>query len=276
MTHSYSEQVCIVTGGNSGVGLMIACGLAKLGMQVILGCRSEEKAAKARIYLEKESNNCQISYLPLDLASLDSVRRFVDLFQSQKLPLNLLINNGGIFAQRGLTQDGFELIWGTNYLGHFFLTQLLLDKLCKSAGSKIVNIASDLALTVKYIDWEKLTQSTPLNFLEAYAVSKACLLIFSLELSKLLANQQIQVNSIHPGFVRSNISLGHKISKYLGLGISSETSAQGIINIITNSPNQNRYFLDYKGRVLPLSPLVKNQELAQQLWRKSEQWISKF
>lgn len=141
----------------------------------------------------------------LDLSSLDSVRMFVRLFQEKQLPLHVLINNAGIFNTRGLTQEGFELIWGTNYLGHFLLTHLLLDKL-KSVSSRIIMVASNLALRPTSINWELLVKRTPLNFLELYAVSKLCLLLLTTELAQRLNRTNVTVNAVHPGFVWSNIS----------------------------------------------------------------------
>ena len=126
MNQDLQDKVCIVTGGNSGIGLMTAVGLAKAGYHVFIGCRSVIKAEKAVDYIHRNSGNKNVEFLPLNLASLNSVHQFVDLFLTRKLPLHILINNAGIFNHKGTTKEGFELIWGTNYLGHFLLTYLLL------------------------------------------------------------------------------------------------------------------------------------------------------
>ncbi len=147
----------MVTGGNSGVGLMTALGLAKAGYHVFIACRSASKAAKAVDYIRQKSGNENVEFLPLNLASLDSVRQCVKLFEAREIPLHLLVNNGGIFNQTGTTQEGFELIWGTNYLGHFLLTYLLLEKL-KQSDSRIIMVASDLALRPKAIKWNLISQ----------------------------------------------------------------------------------------------------------------------
>lgn len=257
---------------------MTASNLAKLGMQVIIGCRNPHKANKAITYLKKVTGNPQIEYLPLDLSSLDSVVEFVDMFEEKQLPLNLLINNAGLFNQRGITTDGFELIFSTNYLGHFLLTQSLLNKLIYTENSCILMIASDLALKVSSLDWHKLTQRTPLNFLEAYSVSKLCLLLYSFKLSELIKNKQVRVNSIHPGFVQSNITIGHRLSKYLGIGISPEVSAEGIVNIVNNPKlaTITGEFLNYKGEKMSLTSLAKDKQLANELWKKSKLWTEKY
>ena len=267
-------QVCLVTGGNSGVGLMTAVGLAKLGNHVFIACRSPKKAAIAVDYIRQTTGNQNVTFLPLDLASLDSVRNCVKLFNENNLPLHILVNNAGIFNHKGITKEGFELIWGTNYLGHFLLTSLLLEKLQKSAPSRIIMIASDLALSPSGIDWDLLVKKTPLNFLKLYAVSKLCLLLLTKELSQRLNNSQVTVNAIHPGFVQSNITIWHRLSKYLGLGISPEAGAYSTL-VCTTSPDYQNItgkFLDRHTQEIPLPKVAQNQELSQQLWERSLLW----
>ncbi|MEQ8757791.1 MAG: SDR family NAD(P)-dependent oxidoreductase [Coleofasciculus sp. G1-WW12-02] len=122
MNQCKKQKVCIVTGGNSGVGLMSAVGLAQFGHHVFIACRCASKAEKAVNYIRSSTGNLNVEFLPLDLASLDSVRTFAKLFQERNLPLHVLVNNAGVFNARGTTKEGFELIFGINYLGHFLLT----------------------------------------------------------------------------------------------------------------------------------------------------------
>ncbi len=267
-------QVCLVTGGNSGVGLMTAIGLAKLGNHVFIACRSANKAAKAINYIRQTTGNQNVTFLPLDLASLDSVRRCVKLFNDYNLPLHILINNAGIFNSRGTTKEGFELIWGTNYLGHFLLTFLLLKKLQNSAPSRIIMLASDLALSPSSIEWNLLVKKTPLNFLKLYAVSKLSLLLLTRELSQQLNDFQVTVNAIHPGFVQSNITIWHRLSKYLGLGISSEDGAYSTLVCATSPDYQNisGKFLDSHAQEILLPEIAQNQELSKELWQRSLLW----
>jgi NAD(P)-dependent dehydrogenase (short-subunit alcohol dehydrogenase family) len=267
-------QVCLVTGGNSGVGLMTAVGLAKLGNHVFIACRSATKAAKAIEYIRQTTLNQNVEFLPLDLASLDSVRNCVTLFNDKNLPLHILVNNAGIFNRRGTTKEGFELIWGTNYLGHFLLTYLLLEKMQKSAPGRIIMISSDLALYPSGINWDLLVKRTPLNFLNLYAISKLCLLLLTQELSQRLNNCQVTVNAIHPGFVQSNITIWHRLSKYLGLGISPEAGAYSTL-VCTTSPeyqNISGKFLDSYNKEIPLPKIAQNQEILQHLWERSLLW----
>ncbi|MBO3461510.1 SDR family NAD(P)-dependent oxidoreductase [Aetokthonos hydrillicola Thurmond2011] len=267
-------QVCLVTGGNSGVGLMTAVGLAKLGNHVFIACRSATKAAKAIEYIRRTTLNQNVEFLPLDLASLDSVRNCVTLFNEKNLPLHILVNNAGIFNRRGTTKEGFELIWGTNYLGHFLLTYLLLEKMQKSAPSRIIMVSSDLALYPSGIDWDLLVKRTPLNFINLYAISKLCLLLLTQELSQRLNNSQVTVNAIHPGFVQSNITIWHQLSKYLGLGISPEAGAYSTL-VCAISPDYQSIsgkFLDRHNKEIPLPKIAQDKEILQELWERSLLW----
>jgi NAD(P)-dependent dehydrogenase (short-subunit alcohol dehydrogenase family) len=269
-----SNKVCVVTGGNSGVGLMTALGLAKAGYHVFIACRSATKAAKATHYIRRHSGNEKVEFLPLDLASLESVRQFVQLFNEKNLPLDRLVNNAGIFHKRGKTQEGFELIWGTNYLGHFLLTYLLLDKLKQSEQSRVVMVASDLALQAESIRWNLLFKETPINFLELYSISKFCLLLLTFELARRLNNHPVTINAVHPGFVRSNITIGHRLSKYLGLGISPEEGAYSTLFCATSAEVEgvSGKFFNSQAQEFTIPQLAKDMELAKELWQKSLAW----
>lgn len=264
--------VAIITGGNSGVGLMTAVGLAQLGHHVFIACRSAKKAAQAIAYIREKTDNPNIEYLPLNLASLESVRQAVQIFLDKKLPLNILVNNAGIFNGRGVTEEGFELIWGTNYLGHFLLTYLLLEKLQQSAPSRLVMVASDLALKPTRIEWDLFVKPTPFKFIECYNQSKLCLLILTQQIAQKFP--AIKVNAVHPGFVQSNITIGHQLSKYLGIGISPEKGAYSSL-LCATSPEfaaiTGRFF-GQNGEEIPLPPLAQNPNLGQELWEKSLAW----
>ncbi|MGK7924847.1 MAG: SDR family NAD(P)-dependent oxidoreductase [Spirulina sp.] len=267
-------KVCIVTGGNSGVGLAIAMGLAQMNARVFVACRSPHKAAKAVDYIRQTTGNSNIEFLPLDLSSLDSVRQFVELFQQRNLPLDILVNNAGIFNKRGVTREGFELIWGTNYLGHFLLTNLLLEKLKNSASSRIVMVASDLARQPQSINWDLLEKKTPINFLELYAVSKLCLLLLTQELADRFKNTSLSVNAVHPGFVQSNITIWHRLSKYLGIGLAPEQGAFSALFCATSADLEgiSSKFFDSQACEIELPKLAQSKELSQELWERSLIW----
>ncbi|MEM1171520.1 MAG: SDR family NAD(P)-dependent oxidoreductase [Cyanobacteria bacterium P01_H01_bin.35] len=273
MNQDFKDKVCIVTGGNSGVGLMTAVGLAKAGCHVFIACRSVIKAEKAVDYIRQSSGNKNVEFLPLNLASLDSVRQFVDLFLDKQLPLHILVNNAGIFNHKGTTKEGFELIWGTNYLGHFLLTYLLLEKLKNSGSSRIIMVASDLALKPKAIPWKLFLKKTS-NYFELYCVSKLCLLLLTNELTRQLENTNVTVNAVHPGFVQSNITIFHRLSKYLGLGISPEKGANSTLFCAQSDELKGvtgKFFYP-QTQEIPLPKIATDIDLAKKLWEKSFLW----
>ena len=128
----FPGQVALITGGNVGIGRITAIELAKKGFKVIIAGRSLDRTQPVLDHIKSLKVNEQAMFLPLDLASLQSVRDCAQLFLQLNLPLNLLINNAGVAGSRGLTKDGFELTFGINHLGHFLLTQLLLVKMQSS------------------------------------------------------------------------------------------------------------------------------------------------
>lgn len=274
MNHDLKGTSCIITGGNSGVGLMTAVGLAKTGCHVFIGCRSVNKARQAVNYIRQSSGNKNVEFLPLNLASLNSVRQFVDLFQARKIPLHILVNNAGICNHRGTTEEGYELIWGTNYLGHFLLTYLLLEKLKSSTPSRIIMVASDLALKPKHIPWDLFFKKTPLNFLKLYSVSKLCLLLLTTELARQLNNTNVFVNAVHPGFVGSNITVFHRLSKYLGLSISPEDGAYSTLFCANYSQSKDitGKFFNSQAQEIALPKIATNIDLGKKLWEKSLIW----
>jgi len=270
-----NQKVCIITGGSSGVGLAIALGLTKSNpnAHVFITSRSKNRGLKVVEKIRKKSNNPNIEFLQLDLSSLESVRNFVDCFQQKQLPLDILVNNAGIFDKRGVTKEGFELIWGTNYLGHFLLTNLLLEKLQNSNSGRIVMVSSDL-VQVRSVNWNLLERKTPFNFLELYKISKLCLLLFTLKLASKFKNTDLAINAVHPGFVRSNISFGHQLSKLLKIGFTPEEGAKPALFCATypDLHGISGKFFDNKLQEMRLPKLTESKELIEELWERSLIW----
>jgi len=142
-----SGKTIIVTGASSGIGFEVARVLCEGGNDVILACRSEERANRSVEKIKKQNPSALATYMHLDLASLESVRKFVDDFHAADKKLTVLVNNAGVFqnmkdTRRQFTKDNFELAMGTNHLGHFLLTTLLLDDLKKSATEALTLASS--------------------------------------------------------------------------------------------------------------------------------------
>ncbi|CAF1435414.1 unnamed protein product, partial [Didymodactylos carnosus] len=188
---------------------------------VIMACRNEEKAQAAiqdiRTQVDtKDSDNLKLDFIQLDLASYESVRKFVDQFHQRHLPLHLLINNGGIYMSPfALTNNGQESHFGVNHLGHFLLTNLLLDDLKQNVPSRIVMLASRAHLRHPGIEFddERRNQPYPDNGIAtyraraaAYSQSKLANMMFCKELAERLGpDSRIYCNGVHPGVVKTNV-----------------------------------------------------------------------
>lgn len=205
----------IVTGGASGIGLETARVLALRGAQVIIPARNLDAANKAKQQILKENANANIHVLKLDLCSVKSIAAFADDFHSLNLPLNILINNAGVmFCPYQLSEDGVEMQFATNHLGHFYLTNLLLDKMKNTAREsgiegRIVNLSS-IAHTHTYsegIRLEKFNDQKGYNDKKAYGQSKLANILHANELSQRLQAEgvNITVNSVHPGIIMTNL-----------------------------------------------------------------------
>jgi retinol dehydrogenase-12 len=200
-----SGRTFLVTGGNTGIGLATARGLAARGGRVHLACRSEQKGRAAQAELAAAYGASQVSFLRLDLGDLASVRASAQAFLALGEPLHVLINNAGIGGRRGLTADGFELMFGVNHLGHFAFTTALLDCLTASQA-RIVTVASDAHYAAKGIDATRLRRpARGITGMAEYAVSKLCNVLFSQELARRLAGTGVTSCSLHPGVVASDI-----------------------------------------------------------------------
>ncbi len=201
-------KLAIVTGANSGIGLHAARELAHAGCTVIVACRSMEKATRTRQRIVQEIPAAVIEEGVLDLVNLSSIRDFAEAFLATQRPLDLLINNAGVMAlpTRKLTADGFELQIGTNHLGHFALTGLLLPALLAAPSARIVTVSS-LAHRGGKIRFDDLQWEHDYKPWPAYRQSKLANLLFGKELERRLEKSGSATRSIivHPGV--SNTSL---------------------------------------------------------------------
>ncbi len=201
-------RVAIVTGGNSGLGFETVQALAQKNAQVILTSRSEEKGATARDEILKTVPDARIEIMQLDLANLQSVRDFAANFKAKYARLDLLINNAGVMAlPYQKTADGFEMQFGTNHLGHFALTGLLLDTILNTAGSRIVNLASN-AHKWGQVNFDDLMRAKKYKKWEAYGQSKVSNLLFTYELARKLdaaGKRETLAVAAHPGYSATNL-----------------------------------------------------------------------
>ena len=197
----------LITGGNTGIGLATAIALAREGGRVHIACRSAAAGEAAAERIKSESGSADVRLLALDLASLSSVRACAAAFLALDEPLHVLVNNAGVGGQRGLTADGFEQHFGVNHLGHFALTQLLLDRLKASGpGARVVNVTRDAHSNARGIDFAAVRRpTTTFTGMREYAVSKLCNVLFTQELARRLAGAGVTSYALHPGVVASDI-----------------------------------------------------------------------
>jgi len=205
---SQLDKTAVITGATGGLGYETALALAKAGSEVILTGRDDRKGRSAIEKISREvTGGAKVSYEHLDLASLASVAEFSQRMHSRK-SLDLLINNAGVMAlpRRQTTADGFEMQFGTNYLGHFALTARLMPLLRRASGPRVVSISS-LAHRTGFIDFDDLQGARVYSPWKAYGQSKLATLMFALELQRRsdAAGWNLISNAAHPGFARTNL-----------------------------------------------------------------------
>ncbi len=202
-----SGRVALVTGANSGLGLIATRELARAGASVVLACRNMDKGATALREITDQVPEAEAELAALDLASLESIRSFAQEFPKAHDGLDLLINNAGVMAPpRRTTKEGFELQFGTNHLGHFALTGLLLGALEGRRDARVVTVSST-AHRMGRINFDDLHGERRYRRWRAYGQSKLANLIFALELDRRLraAGSTISSLAAHPGYAATNL-----------------------------------------------------------------------
>ena len=271
-----ADRTFLVTGGNTGIGLATAASLAKGGGRVYIACRDATRGETAVAAIKSASGSDAVALLPLDLASLASVRACAEALLVTDEPLHVLINNAGVAGQRGKTADGFELHFGVNHLGHFALTMLLLDRLKASGpGARIVNVASESHYSAKGIDFGALQRESSFTGTREYAVSKLCNVLFTQELARRLHGVGVTTYALHPGVVASDIwrRVPQPARALIKRRMLSVTDGAVTSVYCATSPTvaaESGLFYD---KCVPRPPSrVATPELAELLWKYSSEW----
>jgi NAD(P)-dependent dehydrogenase (short-subunit alcohol dehydrogenase family) len=268
----------VITGANTGIGRITARELARRGAHVILACRSADKTQPVIDEIKRETGNDKVEFVALDLADLASVRRCADELLARKTPIHGLINNAGLAGARGTTKDGFELTFGTNHLGHYLLTRLLLDRLKESGPARIVNVASSAHYRVRTIDWAALREKTKTRTgFPEYSVSKLANVLFTRALAQRLEGSSVTTYALHPGTVATDVwrevpsPVRWVIKKLM---VTPEQGAQTSIRCATapELANESGRYYDRDGREAKPSRLARDPALAEELWTKSAEW----
>ncbi|MFJ4686191.1 SDR family NAD(P)-dependent oxidoreductase [Streptomyces sp. NPDC088789] len=196
-----SGRTAVVTGANTGLGFETAAALAARGAQVVLAVRNLDKGKQAAARITARTPGARLTLQRLDLSSLDSVRAAADALRTRHERIDLLINNAGVmWTPRTTTEDGFELQFGTNHLGHYALTGLLLDHLLPVPGSRVVTVSSQAHRLGASIDFDDLQSERTYSRTGAYGQSKLANLLFTYELQRRLADKYPTIAlAAHPG-----------------------------------------------------------------------------
>lgn len=284
-------KVVIVTGGNSGLGFESVKAFVRKGAKVILACRSVEKGEQARLKILKEVPAAKIETAELDLTDLESVRQFAKAFQKNHSRLDVLLNNAGIMTTPYFqTKDGFEGQIGTNHLGHFALTGLLLGLIRKTPKSRVVNVSS-VAHQAGKLNFDNLLfeNGTGYSPMKAYGDSKLANLLFTYELQRFFEKNHINSISVaaHPGVSQTDL-FRHLDKKwyfrliYPGFRMISQKSEAGVLPQLLAATDLHVRggdfygpggFMQLKGYPVKVSSngASRNIENAARLWKISEE-----
>ncbi|GMI71483.1 hypothetical protein like AT5G50130 [Hibiscus trionum] len=282
----------IITGATSGIGAETARVMAKRGVRVVIAARDLKKAAELKERIHKDVNpNAEIMLFEIDLSSLVSVKRFCSRFLALGLPLNILINNAGIFSQNlELSEDKIEMTFATNYLGHFLLTEMLMEKMIETAEQtgiqgRIINLSSVIHSWVKRdcFSFNQMLNPNKYNGTRAYAQSKVANILHAKEVARQLKarNANVTINAVHPGIVKTGIIRAHKgfvtdslffIASKLLKSTSQGASTTCYVALSPQAQGMSgKYFADCNES--NCSALANDELVARRLWRQTRALI---
>ena len=206
MAQDMHGKTVVITGGNAGIGKETAVALATSGARVVFTSRNPTRGADALGEIRSRSGSDDVEVMALDLASFSSVRSFAAELSDREPRIDVLLNNAGlVLSKRQVTEDGNEMVFQVNHLGHFLLTDLLHDRLVASAPARVVNVASDAHKQARRgLDFDDLQSERKYRSFGVYAKSKLANILFTRELAKRWADTGVTANALHPGFVASS------------------------------------------------------------------------
>lgn len=275
MNFPSKAKVALISGANTGIGAVTSRVLAAQGYEVYLACKSMERTKAVIDQINEQYEELRAFYVHLDLSDFNSVKNCTETFLKLNKPLHLLINNAGIAGQRGLSKSGFEVAFGVNHMGHFLLTQRLLEILRSSAPSKIVTVASRAHRRApKIIDWNQcLKPTTSWSGISEYATSKLANILFSSELGLQLQGTGVSTYSLHPGVVNTEVwrelpSILRPLLKLRGMLTPEEGSLTTLHCALKAPYSETGLYYDQSSISLP-SPQAEDKALRESLWEFS-------
>lgn len=275
---SLQGKTALVTGANTGIGLVTARELARAGARVWLAGRNQAKTEEAMQAIRQAVPGADLQFLALDLGNLAKVRAAAQTFLDSGEPLHILVNNAGLAGSRGLTDDGFELTFGTNHVGPFLLTRLLLPRVQASAPARVVFVASRAHYNCKRLDLDDQRRLTAhVTGLPEYAASKLANVLTAKALAKRLRGTGVGVYALHPGVVASDVwrqipQPFRWIAKQFML--SNDEGALTTLHCATapEAEGQSGEYFD-KCAVKKPSRLARDEALAEALWQRTSEWV---
>lgn len=276
------KKVALITGAGSGIGRITGIALANQGYRVILAGRNPARLQPVVEEIRAQHGADAAALLQIDLADLASVRSAADKLLAMNEPLHLLINNAGVAGPRGMTRDGFEMAFGTNHLGHYLLTRLLLDRLQATGNARIVAVASKAHRRVPGWDWAALTQPTQsLTGVREYGLSKLANILFVRSLARRLKGSGVSCYALHPGVIYTEIwrevpAFLRPLLKLRRSMIPLEAGALTTLHCALEAAeaDSGKYF--DRSAVAQPTALACDDLLAEELWDKSETWVRAY
>jgi NAD(P)-dependent dehydrogenase (short-subunit alcohol dehydrogenase family) len=275
-TGDLDGRTFLITGANTGIGRETALALAARGARLHLACRSLDAGRRTIEEITAQTGNRELALLSLDLGDLDSVRACAQTFLATGEPLHVLINNAGVAGSHGVTASGFEVMFGTNHVGPFLLTDLLVDRLRASAPARVVNVASGAHYRARGIDWEAVRRPTrSLTGMREYSVSKLANVLHAQELGRRLEGSGVSTYSLHPGVIASDIwrRVPWPVRPLMkGRMDTPENGARTSVYCATSPDVANesgRYYDDCRAKE---PGAAATAALAGELWRRSSEW----
>ncbi len=277
------DKTVVITGGNAGIGKATAIALAKKGGEIVITSRSEEKAKSAVEEIKMASGNENVDFVQVDLISQQSVRKAAEQIKAKCPKIHVLINNAGCYlSELVLSPEGYEGQFATNHLGHFLLTNLLMDNIKAAGKARIVNLASIAHKSTRELDLNDVNfEKDGYAGWKSYSRSKFCNILFTRELAKRLEGTGITANAVHPGGVRTEIA-EKDANWYTKLGwvvmkpfmITVEDGAKTSIHLASSTDVDTisgGYWV--KCKQYHSNRPSQDPETAKALWKKSEELV---
>lgn len=273
-----NNKICLISGANSGIGKAAAIELARQGAHIIMLCRNEDKAERAKADILRICGHDRVDIVLADYASLQQVSEAADQINASYPRIDVLNNNAGVLmgSEREVTEDGYEMTFQVNHLSHFLLTCKLMNKVFASPHGNIINVSS-IAHRFANLDLNNLQFEKGYSGIKAYANSKLCNLLFTHELGKRLQGTNVVTNALHPGGIGTGLYegvpgvFGFLTRLVKPLMPKEDKGARTTLHLATSDEGyrvSGKYFKS--GKQATPTKVATNDYTAQRLWEISE------